>query len=166
MSDSRTQEAIDKAKNLDNIRIAIETIRNLERYKNYTSHNYEHEEIAATYYPMYKDLHAVEQVLLNKYREDLKYIYWTMYRYITNTIQKALFEEIVDLRILHNTIQKCYIMNVESTKSLYDDIDYIKNGNRILYAFGQMIDWISVREYDPTYEREAYWAGFLNAKNS
>ena len=140
------QELIQKTINLDRIKTSIEVIRSLEMY-NYVHPEYYNDEQGASpsFYLMYKDLHAVERILLNQYGNDLGLIYWKLYKYITNTTQSFLFEEIFNLRTLQQVLEDRQILEPTSQYSKlrwFDGFNYIEKRDEIMTAFKAMLDWI------------------------
>ena len=165
--DADIQESIDKAVNLNRIKTSIEVLRELEMYKN-TNPIYIDGENSVSTYMMYKDLHAVERILLNQYGDDLGKIYWRLYKYISNTIQPFLFDNIFSLRVLERMVEKIDVLEPSSQYSnlrwlYYNNINYIEKRVEILSSFKTMLDWVDdkINKGMKPYEREAYNSGFL-----
>lgn len=167
MTNKEIQELIDKSNNLGRIKTAIEVLRELEMYQN-TNPIWVNDENSVSTYMMYKDLHAVERILLNQYGNDLGKIYWNVHKYITNIVQPYLFENIFDLRKLERVVDEIQILEpISQYNNLpwfdYNDINYIEKRVEILSGFKTMLNWIDAKisEKLKPFEREAYNSGFL-----
>lgn len=166
MTDEQIQEGIDKARNLNRIKTAIEVIREHERYNNYQVYDYEYETLVPHYYPIHKDLHGVESILVNDYIRNLSWVYWLMYSRISNHIQKSLYENkerLQELEIVVDNIEELKIPKQED--DIHEEVNYIERRHEIKVAFKKMIEWLFTKPYNPTFEREAYWSGFLKNGN-
>lgn len=150
MVETEVQKLIDIVHSLGRTKTAIEEIRGLEMYQNMEPEYYNEEAGAApSYYLMYKDLHAVERVLVNRYGNNLCHILHEMHTYITNTVQEFLFENIDALSSLYRQINHVIEMELLVPAeqyvflgSKYTNINYIQSAPGILTGFKTMVDWV------------------------